>query len=107
LFGWSKSLNDKISDAPRFYAVYIGSLIIAAFAILIPNLPLNLISIITQVIGGILMAPLLIFLVLMTSDKKLMGKYKTKLFGKVWGWLMVALLIGLSVATLWQTFTSF
>jgi Mn2+/Fe2+ NRAMP family transporter len=57
--------------------------------------------------GGILMAPLLIFLVLMTSDKKLMGKYKTKLFGKVWGWLMVALLIGLSVATLWQTFTSF
>ena len=39
LFGWSKSLNDKISEAPKFYAVYIGSLVVAALAILIPNLP--------------------------------------------------------------------
>ena len=106
LFGWSKSLNDKITEAPKFYAVYIGSLVIAALAILIPKLPLNLMSIITQVIGGILMAPLLIFLVIMTSDKKLMGEYRTKLFGRIWGWLMVALLIGLTVATFWQTFTS-
>ena len=70
LFGWSKSLNDKIWEAPKFYAIYIGSLVLAALAILIPNLPLNFISIITQVIGGILMSPLLIFLVIMTSDKK-------------------------------------
>lgn len=104
LFGWSKSLNDKITEAPKFYAVYIGSLVFAAAAILIPNLPLNLISIITQVIGGILMLPLLIFMVLMTSDKRLMGDYRTKLFGRIWGWSMVGLLIGLTVATFWQTF---
>lgn len=104
LFGWSKSLNDKVREAPKFYLVYIGSLVLAALAILIPNLPLNMISIITQVIGGILMAPLLIFLVLMTSDKNLMGEYTTKLFGRIWGWLMVTLLIGLTIATFWQTF---
>ncbi|OPA73659.1 hypothetical protein BVG16_27750 [Paenibacillus selenitireducens] len=106
LFGWSKSLNDKITEAPKFYAVYIGSLVFAAIAILIPNLPLNLISIITQVIGGILMLPLLIFMVLMTSDKELMGEYRTKWFGKISGWTMVTLLIGLTVATFWQTFFS-
>ncbi|GMA64546.1 divalent metal cation transporter [Alicyclobacillus fastidiosus] len=106
LFGWSKSLNDKVREAPKFYAVYIGSLILAALAILIPNLPLNMISIITQVVGGILMAPLLIFLVLMTSDKKLMGEYRTKLFGRIWGWVMVSLLVGLTVATFWQTLSS-
>lgn len=106
LFGWSKSLNDKISQAPKFYAIYIGSLVLAALTILIPNLPLNLISVITQVIGGILMAPLLIFLVIMTSDKKLMGQYRSKFFGRIWGWAMVALLIGLTIATFWQTFFS-
>jgi Mn2+/Fe2+ NRAMP family transporter len=106
LFGWSKSLNDKISEAPEFYAVYIGSLVLAALAILIPNLPLNFISIITQVIGGVLMTPLLIFLVLMTSDKKLMGEYRTKLFGRIWGWAMAVLLIGLTTATFWQTFNN-
>lgn len=104
LFGWSKSLNDKISDAPKFYAIYIGSLILAAFAILIPDLPLNFIAVVTQVIGGILMTPLLIFMVLLTSNKELMGEYRTKLLGKIWSWAMVALLIGLSIATFWNTF---
>jgi len=104
LFGWSKSLNDKIAEAPKFYAIYIGSLVLAAFAVLIPNLPLNFIAVITQVIGGILMTPLLIFMVLMTSNEKIMGQYKTKLLGRVWSWAMVALLIGLTVATLWNTF---
>jgi Mn2+/Fe2+ NRAMP family transporter len=104
LFGWSKSLNDKISEAPKFYLIYIGSLVLAAVTILIPNLPLNLIAIATQVIGGILMVPLLIFIVLMTCNKELMGKYRTKLFGRVWNWAMVTLLIGLSIAAFWQTF---
>jgi Mn2+/Fe2+ NRAMP family transporter len=104
LFGWSKSLNDKISEAPKFYAVYIGSLVLAALIMLIPNLPLNLIAVITQVIGGILMMPLLIFMVLMTSDKELMGEHRTKVFGKIWGWTMVTLLIGLTLAIFWNTF---
>ncbi|WP_407314694.1 divalent metal cation transporter [Desulfosporosinus sp. SB140] len=106
LFGWSKSLNDKITEAPKFYLIYIGSLVLAALTILIPNLPLNIIAIAAQVIGGILTVPLLIFLVLMTSNKELMGKYRTKLFGRIWGWAMVTLLAGLSIATFWQIFTS-
>lgn len=104
LFGWSKSLNDKIWEAPKFYAVYFGSLILAAFAILIPNLPLNYFSVIAQVIGGILMLPLLIFMVLMTSNRELMGPYRTRMFGQIWSWIMVILLIGLTLASFWQTF---
>ncbi|QRF23670.1 divalent metal cation transporter [Alicyclobacillus sp. TC] len=104
LFGWSKSLNDTLRQAPKFYAVYIGSLLFAALAILVPHLPLDFLSILAQVVGGILMTPLLIFLVVMTSDKRLMGQYRTKIFGRVWGWLMVTLLCGLTLATFWQTF---
>jgi Mn2+/Fe2+ NRAMP family transporter len=105
-FGWSKSLNDRISTAPKFYAVYIGSVFFASLAILVPNLPLNFISVITQIIGGILMAPILIFLVLMTSNKKLMGKYKNGLVGNLWGWMMVTVLIGLTAVTFWKTLIS-
>ncbi|WP_084182640.1 NRAMP family divalent metal transporter [Alicyclobacillus vulcanalis] len=103
LLGWSKSLNDSVREAPKFYAIYAGSLVVAAIVILIPHLPLNFISIVTQVIGGVLMTPLLVFLVLMTSDKKLMGSYRTPLWGCLWGWAMVVLLIALTVATLVQT----
>ncbi|MDA8333860.1 MAG: divalent metal cation transporter [Peptococcaceae bacterium] len=106
LFGWAKSLNDKISAAPKFYTIYIGSMVIATLAILLPGLPLNLIAVVTQVIGGILMTPLLIFLVLMTSDKGLMGEHTTRLFGRTWSWLMVALMAGLTLITIWQTLTN-
>lgn len=103
LFGWSKSLNERVSDAPKFYAIYIGSLVLAALAILVPHLPLNLIAVVTQIIGGILMTPLLIFMVLMTSDKDLMGQYRSTLPGRIWGWAMVGVLIGLTIATLLNT----
>lgn len=102
LFGWSKSLNDRPSRAPKFYAIYIGSLVVAATAILLPRLPLNLISVVTQVIGGILMTPLIIFLMLMTSDVRLMGEHRTGLFGRIWTGTMVALLIGLTLTAFWQ-----
>jgi Mn2+/Fe2+ NRAMP family transporter len=102
-FGWSKSLNDKISDAPRFYAVYIGSVVVAAGAFLIPNLPLNFIAVITQVIGGFLTAPILIFLSLLANNKQLMGKHKNSLFGNICAWTISATLIGLAVLLLWNT----
>jgi Mn2+/Fe2+ NRAMP family transporter len=102
-FGWSKSLNDKISDAPRFYAVYIGSVVVAAVAFLIPNLPLNFIAVITQVIGGFLTAPILIFLSLLANNKQLMGKHKNSLFGNICAWTISATLIGLAVLLLWNT----
>jgi Mn2+/Fe2+ NRAMP family transporter len=70
----------------------------------VPRLPLNLIAVITQVIGGILMAPLLIFMVLMTSDKELMGQHKSTLPGRIWGWAMAAVLVGLTIATIWISF---
>jgi Mn2+/Fe2+ NRAMP family transporter len=50
-FGWKHSLNEKITTAPKFYAVYIGSLVMAALLILIPNLPLNFIAVLAQAIG--------------------------------------------------------
>lgn len=99
-FGWAKSLNDKIKEAPKFYAIYFISVFIAASAVLIPNLPLNYISIIAQVLGGILMAPILIFLVLLTSNKELMGEYKNSLLSNIRAWVTVVLLIGIAVATI-------
>jgi Mn2+/Fe2+ NRAMP family transporter len=107
LFGWSKSLNDKISDAPRFYAIYVLSLVVAALAILLPHLPLNFIAVVTQVIGGILMTPLLIFMVLLTSNRGLMRGHTSTPLARVWSWAMVGVLIALTLATFWHLVSHF
>lgn len=105
-FGWSRSLNDSIRQAPGFYMVYFSSLSFAATILLIPGLPMNFVSVLAQVIGGILIAPILIFLVLFASDKKLMGRFRSRLWSRMWAWSIISMLILLTIATLWQIITN-
>ncbi len=99
-FGFARSLNDRISTASKFYAVYIGSLVFAAAAILIPGLPLNFIAVLSQAMGAIVMIPILIFLVILTSSRKVMGDYANTGVLRVWGFMIVGLLISLTIALL-------
>lgn len=103
-FNWKHSLNNKIKEAPKFYLVYIGSLVLAALLILIPNLPLNFIAVLTQAIGGMLMVPVLIFIMILTNNKKYMGEYKNSLFTNIWGWMVVGVLTSLIVMLFYETF---
>jgi Mn2+/Fe2+ NRAMP family transporter len=101
-FGWAKSLNDKISEAPKFYAVYICSVIIAALVVLIPKLPLNFMSVMAQIGCGILMAPVLAFLSLLTNNQQLMGKHKNSLFENIRAWTVATVLIGIAFLLIWN-----
>lgn len=104
--GWSKSLNDTPKTAPKFYSFYIINVVLAALAILIPNLPLNFISVGTQALGGILMAPILIFLLILTNKKELMGKYKNTLQCNIRSIFVTAVIIGMAILLLIQNFIS-
>ena len=44
IFGWAHSLNNKIKEAPWFYANYFITLISAGLVVLIPHAPLVLIT---------------------------------------------------------------
>ncbi|MDR0266940.1 divalent metal cation transporter, partial [Paenibacillus sp.] len=65
-FGWKRSQNNKISEAPKFYAFYFGCLLLGAVAILIPGLPLSMLAVFTQIFAIMLFVPDLIFLVMLT-----------------------------------------
>lgn len=103
-FGWSKSLNDKIREAPKFYAIYFVSACLAAGAVLLPNLPLNHLSVVAQVLGGILMTPILLFLTLLTSNQEVMGEFKNSRSSNVRAWLVVSVLIVVSILTIVNSF---
>ena len=90
-FDSKRSLNDKIPDAPRFYGVYFGSLLLGAIIILIPGLPLNMLAVFTQIIAAMLLVPDLIFLVLLTSNPRIMGEYVSRWWKQIVGWAIVAL----------------
>ena len=101
-FGWSKSLNDSVREAPGFYAVYAFSVLLAAGLSLLPNLRLNGIAVFVQVAGGVLMAPILLFLTLLTSSPDVMGEYASRRGQKVRAWISVGILLAVAAVTIVQ-----
>lgn len=103
-FGWSKSLDDSILQAPRFYSVYFVSAAVAAAVVMIPQLPLNHLAVLVQVISGVLMTPVLIFLTLLTCRRDVMGEYRNTVFQTIKAWLVVGVLGSVSVLSIWTAF---
>ncbi len=101
VFGWAKSLNDRLWQAPKFYALYVGGLIVAALIVLIPHLPLTALAVATQVIAAILMIPILTFLTLLTSDTRLMGVYRNRPFAKWRAWSITIVIAAFTLSLFW------
>ena len=71
-----RSLNAPLSSARTFYATGLLSVAIAGAIVLIPHAPLLSISITVNVIATLLMAPALLFVLLLASDGEIMGNLK-------------------------------
>ncbi len=67
------SLNLTLSQEPAFYAINLASIVVAAAVVLIPNAPLLAITITVNVIATLLMAPALLFVLLLVNDREIMG----------------------------------
>lgn len=92
VFGWAHSLNNKIREAPWFYAYYLFTLLLAGTVVMIPGAPLVLITLFVQVIATTLLPAALVFLILLLNQEHIMGKYKNSLFQNI---VNVSIVIGL------------
>ncbi|MGD0005877.1 MAG: divalent metal cation transporter [Anaerolineaceae bacterium] len=96
VFGWAHSLNNKVREAPWFYAYYFLSLVIAGIVVLWPGAPLVLITLFVQVIATTLLPAALVFLILLLNNKELMGEYTNTTLQNVVNFSIVISLIVLS-----------
>jgi Mn2+/Fe2+ NRAMP family transporter len=96
VFGWAHSLNNKIREAPWFYANYFLSLFTAGAVVLIPNAPLVLITLFVQVIAVTLLPAALVFLILLLNNKKTMGEYTNTLWQNIVATFIVVVIVILS-----------
>jgi Mn2+/Fe2+ NRAMP family transporter len=108
-FGWAHSLNHRPREAKLFYSFYAAGVLIAAIIVLVPNIPLVSITVLVEVGNALLLPIVLCFLLLLTNDKKLLGKYVnnwfTNLFTVGTGVLIVALGLLSVVMTLFPNWT--
>ena len=99
--GFESGVGKKFGEAPVFYWLYTILIAAGAGVILIPNLPLVKISILSQVVNGIAVPPVLIFMLLLVNKKDLMGQYVNSKAYNAIAWVTTVVMTVLSLAYFW------
>jgi Mn2+/Fe2+ NRAMP family transporter len=97
-FGWESGLDRSWRQAPAFYALLAFFVGFAALFILIPGLPLIAVMYLSQVFDGLLLPIILVFVMLMSRDRRLLGRFRSGRILMTAGWTVTILISLLSVA---------
>lgn len=97
VFGWAHSLNQKVREAPWFYAYYFFDLALAGTVCLVASQQaLVTITLFVQVAATTLLPAALVFLLLLLNNEDIMGKYKNNKIENIVNFAIVIVLIVLS-----------
>jgi len=102
--GFDSGVDRKFGEAPFFYWLYTLLIVAGGAIILIPNLPLVKISILSQVVNGMVLPFVLIFMLLLINKKELMDEHVNGPIFNGIAWVTTVVMILLTVALLWGTF---
>jgi len=99
--GFESGVGKKFREAPVFYWLYTILIIAGGGVILFPDLPLVKIAILSQVVNGIAVPAVLVFMLLLVNKKDLMGEYVNSRAYNVIAWATTIIMVILSLAWLW------
>jgi NRAMP (natural resistance-associated macrophage protein)-like metal ion transporter len=102
--GLESGLDKSFSEARFFYWFYTLLLASAAGIVLIPKFPLVKFAILSQVLNGVLLPIVLIFMLRLINKHELMGKHTNSRWFNVVAWLTTIIVIALSAVMVWNGF---
>jgi Mn2+/Fe2+ NRAMP family transporter len=96
--GFESGLDKKFHEAPVFYWLYTLLIVFGAAVLLIPRLPLVYVAVLSQVANGVVLPFVLVFMLLLTNDKELMGGHVNSRSFNIVAWTTVVVMIVLTLA---------
>jgi Mn2+/Fe2+ NRAMP family transporter len=91
------SLHRKPGEAKGFYAVYCVLIAVAAGLVLMPGVPLGLLTNAVQTLAGVLLPSASVFLLLLCNDKEVLGPWVNSRMTNVVTVVIVGVLVVLSI----------
>jgi Mn2+/Fe2+ NRAMP family transporter len=101
--GWEVGIDKKFVEAPQFYGFYSLMIFLGAGIIIYPNVPLIRIMYLSQVINGIVLPFVLIFMLLLINDRKLMMQHTNGPVFNIIAWVTTIVLVGFTLLLLIRT----
>jgi Mn2+/Fe2+ NRAMP family transporter len=95
-FGWEAGVDRKFSEAPAFIGIYTFVIFVGAALILVPGANLIAVMILSQVVNGVMLPFLLIFMMIIINDRRIMGEHRNGHVYNIIAWITIASAIGLT-----------
>ncbi|WP_417137927.1 Nramp family divalent metal transporter [Paratractidigestivibacter faecalis] len=96
-FGWERGADRSWQEAPVYRGIITAITFLSAVIVIIPNVDLFGIMMLAQVINGVLLPVLLVFMVLIAGDRHVMGGFAN---GRIWNGLTWFTIIAVVVLTI-------
>ncbi len=105
LAGWRRGLGRHAQNAPQFYVV-IGLSFLVAMELAVSAVDPIKALFYSQVLDGVIAPVLIVLMLLLTSNRKLMGDYVNRLPTKVIGWSAATVMVLADLALAYQVATN-
>jgi Mn2+/Fe2+ NRAMP family transporter len=96
--GFESGVNKRFEEAPVFYWLYTSLIVIGAGFILLPQFPLVRLILLSQVLNGVLLPVILIFMLLLVNRRDLLGKWRNPPVFNVIAWTTATVMAALSMS---------
>ena len=96
-FGWERGADRSWAEAPAYRGIITAVIAVSAVVVLLPNVNLFGIMMVAQVINGVLLPVILVFMVLIASDRHVMGRHAN---GRGWNALTWFTIVAVTLLTL-------
>ncbi|HEY0614460.1 MAG TPA: Nramp family divalent metal transporter [Candidatus Elarobacter sp.] len=105
-FGLEASLDRRFREAPVFYALFAGAIVLGAgLVLLVPKASLLKLIFYAQVVQGVLLPLELVLMLRIVNSPRVMGRYVNTRFGNAVGWATAVVIGGLALVYVWQQLT--
>jgi Mn2+/Fe2+ NRAMP family transporter len=96
-FGIRNSLHRSWREARQFYAMFTGLVVLAAVFVLIPGVPLGLVTTAVQALAGVMLPSACLFLLYLCNDRDVLGPWVNRPWFNLLASLILGVLLILSV----------
>jgi NRAMP (natural resistance-associated macrophage protein)-like metal ion transporter len=101
--GFESGVDKSFKQAPFFYWLYTLLIVAGGAVVLVPNFPLVTMTILSQVLNGVLLPFVLYFMLRLINNKELMGKHTNSRLFNVIAYATAVIVVGLTLVMLWQS----
>jgi Mn2+/Fe2+ NRAMP family transporter len=95
--GWESGVDKDFAGAPQFYVLYTALVALGGAIVLIPGLSLIKVMFWSQVINGLLLPVIIVFILLLVNDRRIMAEHVNSRLYNYFCWISAAVLAAISL----------